>query len=398
MSAQGLPRRTPVPLHVRLAVLSLFGQGLGVAFIGILLSRHALFSQEAGYSVVAAIAGTLVAVLPGPRFSARTFAGRGTRLFLAGCGVVATVGLLARQFGEGIWTSDEALLLMLGLATGGCSRLALALVFPMLPARRSASLLSLAGVSFGLGGLAAGAVGTATASVSGGHSNAIWALCVPGLLVITTLRAGRLSLDPVESGHYWAEIPRRTTPRSILMAVSLVCQAATCVAAACWLSVLLLRGVGVPGALGATVLALFWAGVSTGWAFARRLPRIRENLLALGVPLALGVSGSLLLLIGWQPSISFGSMLLGLGTGTLFPLTLGLGHWPGALGRCPWISRALHLALPASLSVGWAAGTLAFAAGPGALVWTILGCFLIAVVTLVVMVADYRVSGDPALI
>ena len=383
-------------------MLSLFGQGLGVAFIGILLSRHALFSQEAGYSVVTAIAGTLVAVLPGHRFSARTFPGRGTRSFLAGCGIVATVGLLAGQFGEGIWTSDEALLLMLGLATGGCSRLALALVFPMLPARRSASLLSLAGVSFGLGGLAASAVGTATASVAGGHSNALWAVSVPGLLVIATLRTGRLRLGPVGSSRYLTETPRRTTPRTtprtILMAVSLIFQAATCVAAACWLTVLLLRGVGVPGPLGATILALFWAAVCTGWAFARRLPRIRENLLGLSVPLALGVSGSLLLLIGWQPSISLGSMLLGLGIGTLFPITLGLGHWPGVLWRCPWISRALHLALPVSLSVGWAAGTLAFAAGPGALVWTILGCFLIAVATLVVLVADYRVSGDPALI
>ena len=379
-------------------MLSLFGQGLGVAFIGILLSRYALFSQEAGYSVATAIAGTLVAVLPGQRFSARTFPGERTRSFLAGCGGVATVGLMAGHFGGGLWTSDEALLLMLGLATGGCSRLALGLVYPMLPARRSASLLTLAGVSFGLGGLAASAVGTATASVAGGHSNVFWALSVPGVLVIATIRAGQLRLDPVESSRYWAETPRRTTPRSILMAVSLVCQAATCVAAACWLTVLLLRGVGVSGALGATVLALFWAAVSTGWAFARRLPRIRENLIALSVPLALGVSGSLLLLLGWQPSISLGSMLLGLGIGILFPLTLGLGRWPGALGRCAWISRTLHLALPASLSVGWAAGTLAFAAGPEALVWTILGCFLIAVVTIVVLVADYRVSGDPALI
>lgn len=399
MPALGLPRRTPGPSHVRLAMLTLFSLGLGVAFLGILLSRLSLFSQEAGYSLVAAIAGTLLAVLPGQRFSARAFPGRRNRAFLVGCGVVAFGGLLAGQFGSGIWASDGALLLMLGLAAGGCSRLALALLVPMLPARHAASLLGLAGVSFGLGGLAASAVGMATASVALGHSNALWAAIVPALLVVSAIRSGRLRLMRSQEGFRASTGPRRrTTPRTILMALSLVFQAATCAVAACWLAVLLLRGFGVSGTLVSMILTLFWAAVCTGWALARRMPRIREDLLALWLPLTSGVLGGVLLLFGWQPGISLGAMLLGLGVGALFPLTLGLGTWPGALWRCVWVSRALHLSLPASLSVGWAAGTLAFASGPEAFAWTILGCFLISVATILILVADYRLSGDPVLI
>ncbi len=182
------------------------------------------------------------------------------------------------------------------------------------------------------------------------------------------------------------------------MAASFVVQAATCLMAACWLAVHLLRGVGLSGLSAATLLMVFWAALCTGWALARRVARHWDSLSSISVPLALGVPGSLFLMIGWHPGVGLGAALLGLGIGTLFALTLRLGHWPSALGRCRWILRSLHLALPAGLVLGWGTGSLAFAAGSGALVWAILGGFLVAVATVVLLVVDYRVSGDPALI
>lgn len=379
-------------------MLSLFAQGLGVGFLGILVSHQAVFDQATGYAGAAAAAGALLALLPGHRFSVQAAPGKGTRAFLAGGGIVAGIGLIAARFASGIWAAEEVALLFLGLATGGCLRLTLALLLPMLPARQSASLLGLAGVSFGLGGLTANAVGVVAVILSAANSLHYWAAIVPALLAFAAVRAGQLRFDEVGASRSRMRIAHNTSPRSVLMAASFAFQAATCLTAACWLTVHLLRGVGLSGAFGATVLTAFWAAFCVGWAFTRRMPRIRENLAALSVPLALGVPGSVFLLVGWQHGVGLGAALLGLGIGTLFPLTLGLSHWPSVLGRCRWISRSLHLSLPVGLLAGCVAGTVAFAAGSGALVWAILGWFLLAVATLIVLVADYRVSGDPALI
>lgn len=399
MSVLGVPRRTPGTLHVQLATLSLLAQGLGIGFLGILVSRQQLFGQAAGFAVLAAAAGACVAVLPGKRFSVRAAPGLGTRGFLVGCGVVAGGGLIALQVMPSVGWAEQASFLLLGLATGGCSRLALALLLPMLPAHGAASLLGLAGVSFGTGGLLANAVSVAATSAAIAGTLALWAAAVPLLLAFTALRSSDLRLPKVESTAGALDKPRNTSPRSILLAASLALQATTCVIAACWLTVYLSREVGLSGADGLAIAALFWIALCTGLALARRMPRIRENIGALAVPSTLAVPGGFLLLTDSHPGIALGATLLGLALGVLFPLTLGLGHWPSVLGRCRWILRSLHLALPCGLSAAWMAGSLAIVAGSWDwLVWAIVSCFLLASSSVAVLMADYRVSGDPALV
>ena len=399
MSVLGVPRRTPGARHVQLAMLSLLTQGLGVGFLGILVSRHQLFGQAAGYAVLAAAGGAFLAVLPGRPFAVRFAPGRGTRTLLVSCGIVAGCGLIALQLVPSLAGREDGVLLLLGLATGGCSRLALALLLPMLPARGTGSLLGLAGVSFAFGGLLANAASIAATSAASAGSLPQWSATVPLLLAFTAVKAGNLRLPEAESSGRPQDQLRHTSPRSVLMAASIALQASTCVVAACWLTVYFSREVGVSGAGGSTTAALFWIALCLGWALARRMPRIRRNPGTLVMPPTLAVSGGLLLLTDAQPWIAVGTALLGLALGILFPLTLGLGHWPSVLGRCRWIPRSLHLALPVGLLVSWMAGSLAIVSGSWDwLVWSILACLLLASSSVAVLMADYRVSGDPALI
>ena len=399
MSVLGVPRRTPGTLHVQLAMLSLLTQGLGIGFLGILVSRQQLFGQPAGFAVLAAAGGALVALLPGRPFSARSAPGPITRGFLVGCGIVAGGGLIAMHFVPRAGLPEEASLLLLGLATGACSRLALALLLPMLPARGAASLLGLAGVSFGTGGLLANAASVVATSAAIAGELPLWAAAVPLLLAFAAVKARDLRLSDVKGIAGAHDKLRNTSPRSILLAASLALQGATCVIAACWLTVYLSREVGLSEADELAIAALFWMALCTGVALARRLPRIRENLATVAMPPTLAVPGGFLLLADSHPGVALGTTLLGLALGLLFPLTLGLVHWPSVLARCRWILRSLHLALPFGLSAAWMAEPLASVAGSWDwLIWAIVGCFLLASSSVAVLMADYRLSGDPALV
>ena len=292
----------------------------------------------------------------------------------------------------------ELALFALGLATGGSLRLALALLLPLLPARRAGALAGLFGVCFGLGGTAPALAFVAALGSSAAVATEYLCACVPVILVASVLRAWRPEADGASRDPAWNGRPRRTSPRSILMSASLCLQAMSCVVVSCWLTVHLSRAMGVSGPLGASAMVTYWASLCLGWVCARRMPRPRERPAILLLQVALAVAGGLALLAGGHQWSVAGGAVLGLGSGILFPMTLGMVSWPYALGQCRWIARSLHLSLPIALFASWLAGVIASGAGPGALVATVVVCAALAPAALAVLVADHRVAGDPAMI
>ncbi len=398
MSEAGLLRRSPGAPHVRLTALSLFVLGLGLGFLGILVLRQSGTDAAVMYAMPAAAAGALLAVVPGRRLLARNAPGRGTRAYLTVCGAGAVAGMIALLFAEPR-PLDPVRFALLGLACGGALRLCLALVLAMLPPRRAESLMGLFGVSVGLGGCTANLIGMIAASPSRTDPVLLSAAIVPLLLAVASFRAGRVAFEGVEGRWDRERAPQGTAPRGFLMAASLLLQAAACAIAASWLAAYLSRRVGLSLVDGAAVMALFWLALSAGWAHAGRLPTVRENLLPLAVAPLLAVPGAAILLsAGGLAVVAAGTAMLGVAMGMLFPLTLCLGHWPATLGRSRWVTRSLHLALVAALLASWAVGALAHAAGTATPVWIILGCFLGASGAVFVLVVDYRISGDVAVI
>ncbi len=293
---------------------------------------------------------------------------------------------------------QAASLFLLGLAIGGGLLLTIDLLVGMLPLERAGAVLGLAGASFALGGCTAHLA--AMVAVPRHTADVLLICCawVPALVVFSAHRAGPLRL--VGSGGADPRPKSRGTgPRSVLLSVSLLLQAAAFGIAACWLMVHLSRGLGLTGTGGTRVLALFWAVLAVGWSLANRMRPVRDSWRTLGVPLLLAVPGAVVLALApWTFTAVSGAVLLGLSLGILYPLALRLAPWPAALTRCRWIDRSLQLSLPAALVAGWPVGQLANAAGSEMIVWAILTCIGAAVAALFLLVVDYRVSGDPAVI
>ena len=389
--------RTPGPAHVQLGALAVFAVGLGLGFLGVLVYRHVSPAPLAGEAVAAAT-GSIVALLPGGRFSRGGLPGSGMRAYLAAWGIVAGCGLSALALArfDGV---EHVALFLLGLATGGSMRLAVWLALAMQPPKHSRALLGLCGASFGLGGLAASLVAATAVSASSSRSVLLCAVSVPALLAFTAHRAGRLRFELPAGRAPWHDAPRGTGPRSAVLAASLLLQASACGLTAVWLMAYLSRGLGLSLSSGAAVLAGFWLALAVGWTTAGRFPRIRENLAPLGVSAGLGSAGVLILFsIAWPPVAMLGVTLLGPGMGVLFPLALRLANWPSRLWRCRWIALSLQASLAVALLVGWPVGMLVALSGTDKLLLAVIGCFAGALAALVLLVGDYRVTGDPAVI
>ena len=399
MPAAALPTRIPGVTHIRLAALALFALGAGLGFLGILVLRQTLDSITLVGPQAAAAAGALCALLPGRRLSARQAPDKGARAFLAVCGIGSAGGLVYLAALQHAWAKPASLAL-LGLACGGCLRLSVALVLAMLPPWRPAAIMGMCGASLGLGGVAANLTGAWIANPASRLDPVLLAAsAVPLLLVLASIRAGRVRFEAATERWVAGHPDEGTRARGILGAASLLLQATACGLAVAWLTSYLSRRAGFSLVEGAFVMALFWLGLAFGWATAARLPNLRDNLFPLVGPLALAVTGAAGLLYAVLAVLAVGgALLLGLATGLLFSLTLRLGDWPPTLGRSPWVMRSLHVSLVVSLAGSWAVGALVSIVGFGTPVWAILGCMLAAVGALFLLVVDCRVSGDAVMI
>ena len=394
-----MPKRILGVSHIRLAALALFALGAGLGFLSILVLRQTLVSITLVGPEAAAAAGALCALLPGRRLSARAAPDKRTRAFLVLCGIGAAGGLVCLAVLQHAWAKPASLAL-LGLACGGCLRLSAALVLAMLPPSRPAAIMGMCGACLGLGGVAANLIGAWIANPASRLDPVLLAAAaVPLLLVLASIRAGRVRFEAATDRWGAGHADAGTRPRGILIAASLLLQTTACGLAVAWLTSYLSRRVGFSLIGGAVVMAVFWSGLAFGWAAAARLPKLRDNLYPLAGPLALALAGAASLLYARVAVLAIaGALLLGLATGLLLSLTLRLGDWPATLGRSRWVMRSLHVSLVVSLAGSWAVAVLVGFVGFGTPVWAILGCMLAAVGALFLLVVDCRISGDAVMI
>lgn len=401
MSATGAHRLTPGPSHVQLSMLTLFTLGSALAFLGTFISLDALPLHAAGYGSALASAGALLAGLPGSRLARGYVPGPRTCWYLAGCAVLSACGLVVLAVDPEVLHRflDLAPPLLAGMAAGGSARLAAGLVLPMLPTRKAPSLLGLAGASLGAGGLVASLAASFLLTLADAKFVLACAAVTPTLLAFAALRTRSLGLERPEDHDQDGTRSDKSTPRSFVLSASLVMQAAAFGTLAFWLAAYLARVSGHSGAFGTGSLAVLWLGLTLGWVLAVRLPLVLDDVLVLCIPLALSGTGLLALLwLPWTAAAPCGAGLAGFGVGILFPMTLRLARWPAAIGKCRWIARSIQWSLPVALLIAWAVGALFFAVASVALVWGVLACFLGALAAVSIVVADYHVSEDPAVI
>lgn len=399
MTAAALARRIPDVTHIRLTVLALLLLGAGLGFLGILILRESWVSTPVLDPMAVAAAGALCALLPGRGLAARGAPGRWTRAYLTICGIVAAGGMVYLSTIQTAWPIP-AVFPLIGVTCGACLRLSLALVVAMLPPWRPAAIMGLCGASVGLGGMAANLI-CAWVANPGAYVDTVLlsAAAIPALLAVASIQAGRVRFEGAAENSDAGKASLGVRPRSILISASLLLQVTACALTASWLTSYLSQRVGFSLVEGAAVMALFWLGLSFGWAVAERLPGLRESLYPLVGPLVLAVGGAASIL--YPPVAGFtvaGAAILGLATGQLFSITLRLGDWPETLGRSPWVMHSLHLSLAVALAGSWLVGELGSSVGVATPIWIVLGCVLAAVWALFLLVVDFRISGDVVVI
>ena len=399
MPAAASPRRIPGVPHIRLTALTLLLLGAGMGFLGIFVLREGGVSNTVVAPMAIAAVGALCALLPGRGFAARAAPSKWTRAYLTLCGIGAAGGMAYLSTVQTIHPIPLTFALV-GVTCGACLRLSLALVVAMLPPWRPAAIMGLCGASVGLGGVVANLIGAWVASPGTRVDPVLLsASAVPALLAVASIRVGRVRFDGIPEHRSARQAEAGVRPRSILISASLLLQATACAVSASWLTPYFSQRAGFALVKCATVMALFWLGLAFGWAMAKRLPGLRDNLYPLGGLLVLAFAGAASLLYVSLAGLAVaGAAILGLAVGALFSLTLRLGDWPATLGRSPWFMRSLHVSLVAALAGSWMVGALGSGVGVGAPIWIILGCIFGAVGALFILVVDYRISGDTVII
>ena len=381
--------------HIRLTALALLLLGAGLGFLGILVLREGLASTTVAAPMAIAAVGALCALVPGRSLAVWAAHGKATQAYLTLCGIGAAGGMVYLSTLQAA-RPVTAVFFSAGVTCGACWRLSLALVLAMLPPWRPAAMMGICGASLGLGGALASLVSAWIANPAARADPVLLsAAAVPLLLAVASIRAGsvRFEAAPERWGLGPAEAGSR--PRGILISASLLLQATACGLSASWLTSYLSQRAGFSLVAGAAVMALFWLGLAFGWAIAERLPTLLDSVRSLAAALALTVAGVVsLLYASIAPLAVAGVPVLGLATGLLSSQTLRLGHWSATLRRSRCVLRSLHSSLVVALVGSWGVGALGNAAGAGTPVWMILGCILGAAAALVLLVADYRISGD----
>lgn len=383
---------------MRITMLCLFTQGLGLGFLGVLALRETLLAQASGAVFLTAAVGALVAVLPGPGLTLRGGLGPFGRLFLLVCGVAACLGLLAAA-GLHSFQRSPTPAFCLSVAVGGSLRLALGLLLRMLPLRGARAVFGLAGVSFGLGGCMGHLLALTALSLSSASLLLGCAAVVPALLAVCAHRTGRLHSGL--AGAAASALPPTTVPgaRNRLFAASLVLQAIAGSLASVWLMGYLARSRDSAGSHGTTILAMFWLALAGGWMLSGRIPGPLDRWQVLALPTLPTVAGGVVLALApMSAALAAGAALLGGGLGLACALTLCMGQRPTVLASCRWAVSSLRFSPPVALAACWLVGGLVGILGIDAVVWAVLACSLGALAALILLILDYRVTGAQAVL
>jgi fucose permease len=371
--------------------------GAVIGFVGAMLpvwaGRLALDVLDAGRSFIALGAGSLAAAITARKLGWDQGANL-RKLFAAGalCCAAALVCLPL---------ATEARLLApplagLGLGGGAVCAAAAGLLRSATTGRRIAALLNLAGVSFGLGAVAASAIVWWLLELASWQTLSRIFAAAPAALAILHWRARAFDLAaaaPPPEGDW----RKALTPAAVLLALSLLIQALNYGVMGGWLALFSFRKLGATVPASLAVLFAFWLALTSGRVAASRLPALLSRLSALAGVSVASVLGCLFLLNTVEPSGALvGAVLVGAGLGALHPLTMSAaarssGQRPAAFVPGFFVTTFLGGILLAGLI-----GPLAVRFGVDVIVWSSLAGSIAAMLVLSVIAIESKLSEAAA--
>jgi hypothetical protein len=372
----------------------LFLLGILTAVLGALLQpwflRLGVSTLIAGQCFLVLGVGILTGLLIGGRLP--SFFRRGVRAGFIVSGALASAGLLMLAFLQGTVVLLPSLL-VLGLATGALAQALSNVYLRMLTPGRSATLFNLSGFSWG-----AGSVVICIATWASLNHLTLLLSLLSILPAVMAISAGRSRLF-----EHWTATARTFSldwrgmaqPVTLLIAFALLLQAAVHWVVAGWLALYLTRRLGVTAGMALWTLALYWCAHSCARVAAVRLPRLEERARSLVAATLANLAGSVFLLRSLDLSgVTAGALLLGAGTGILYPLTVNVVVKRYPFYHPSFLSAHVAVYLVGGVSAAWLISPLAESLGIEVVIWFVLSASALIFVLLAVFFVESRLTAE----
>ena len=389
-------RRSPDPALVRWLLSGVFLVGVVVALPGSVLavwSSPLPVDNTAGSLIFAGLTlGLLAGILYAPRL--RKEGDVGLRRLLTVSLVLTAIAFVALS------TTHVVLRLFagwfgLGVAGGGLVAVVSALLPHILTPSHAITVLNLAGLTLG----GAGVIVSLLFWVAAQGPSALVLLIMSSLVLLSSIWAWRARVLEGVPPLVWSEFPLAwkdaANPVVVLLALSIVVQSASQWAVAGWLPVYVSRRFGLSASVDLLVLASFWLSLSMARLLAGREVKLDSPLRWLGWPTVASLAGCSLLLQSQHVSGAVaGSLLLGVGFGSLHPATLTLIGRRYLWNRSELVYGVLSLWVITGLPISVLIGYLAQRVGIEVVVWIVAGNALLAFLLLATVLVETRLAKE----
>ena len=390
-------RRSPDPVLVRWLVGGVFLIGVLVAAPGSVLpvwSSPLPVDATSGSLVFAGLTlGLLAGILYAPRL--RKQGDMGIRRLLTvslACMTIAFVSLSTTQVVLRLFAGWFGL----GVAGGGLVAVVSALLPHIVTPSHSITVLHLAGLTLGGAGVI---VSLLFSFAMQGPGAAPLLLIMSSLTLVSSIWAWRSRALEGVPRPVLREFPLggkdAANPVVLLLALSIVVQSASQWAVAGWLPAYLSRRFGLSAGVDLSVLAGFWLSLSLTRLLAGRRVNLGSPLRWLGGPTVASLAGcSLLLQFQDLSGAVAGLLLLGVGLGSLHPVTLTLMGRSYIWKRSGFVYGVLSLWLITGLPVSVLIGHFAKQVGIEVVVWIVAGNALLAFLLLATVLLETRLAKE----
>ena len=390
-------RRSPDPALVRWLLSGVFLVGVVVALPGSVLpvwSSPLPVDNTAGSLIFAGLTlGLLAGILYVPRL--RKEGDVGLRRLLTVSLVLTAIAFVALS------TTHVVLRFFagwfgLGVAGGGLVAVVSALLPHILTPSHAITVLHLVGLTLGGAGVI---VSLLFWFAMQGLGTALVLVIMSSLVVLLATRAWRSRVLEGAASLALSESPLArkdaASPVVLLLALSIVVQSASQWVVAGWLPVYLSRRFGLSTSVDLLVLASFWLSLSMARLLAGREVKLDSPLRWLGWPTLASLAGCSLLLQSQHVSGAVaGSLLLGVGLGSLQPVTLALTGRRYMWNRSGFVYGVLSLWVITGLPVSVLIGYLAERVGIEVVVWIVAGNALLAFLLLATVLLETRLAKE----
>ncbi len=390
-------RRSPVPALVRWLLAGVFLIGVILALPGAVLPVWSSPLPVDGTAGSLTFAGLTLGLLAGTLYTSRLRRGRDVRLGRLLCVslVIMAIALL------GLSTTHVVPRLFagwfgLGMAGGGLVAVVSVLLPHVVTPSHAITVLHLAGLTLGAAGVTVSLL--LWVAMQGLGTTVV--LVIASILVVLSAGWARRSrvlegAVPPAVGLSPLASKDAVNPVVLLLALSIMVQSASQWAVAGWLPVYLSRRFGLSTSVDLLVLACFWLSLSMARLLAGRQVKLDSPLRWLGWPTVASLAGcSLLLQFEDFSGAVAGSVLLGVGLGSLHPVTLTLIGRRYPWNRSGFVFGVLSVWVITGLPISVLIGYLAQRAGIEVVVWAVAGNALLAFLLLATVLVETRLAKE----